>query len=426
MKLALPKGTRDFAPAEKIVRQKVVETLKGIFELYGYSPLETPIIERFDVLSSKYAGGAEILKETFNFKDNADRELGLRYDLTVPLCRFVGMDPTLKMPFKRYEIGQVYRNGPIKLGRYREFWQCDVDIVGCKNVIADAEMIKIADDVFRKLGFEVVIEFNDRKILEGVLDYAGITQKEKRDATMVAIDKRKKIGVAEVKKEMAASIDEEQADKVLDAIGIEGKDKISQLAKIITSDTGKEGIEEIKKILDYLDSMNVESASFEPSLARGLAYYTGPVFEVYLKDSEIKSAAAGGGRYDKMIGEFLGSQKEYPATGISFGLEVITEALKLAKKTEEKCVTKVYVIPIGTQKESLKILQKLRDAGINADIDMVGRGPSKNLNYADSMGIPYVIIIGDDEIRQKKVKLKDMKRGGEVLVKIDDVIVKLK
>jgi len=426
MKLSLAKGTRDFPPEEKIVRQKVVETLRGIFELYGYSPLETPIIERFDVLSSKYAGGAEILKETFSFKDNADRELGLRYDLTVPMCRYVGMNPTLKMPFKRYEIGQVYRNGPIKLGRYREFWQCDVDIVGCRDVVADAEMIKIADDVFTKLGFEAVTEFNSRKILEGILDYAGIKEKEKRDAAMVAIDKLKKIGADEVKKEMLQSIEEEQADRVLKAIGISGKDAVAKLQKIITSDIGKEGVEEIKTIIDYLKAMNVKSASFEPSLARGLAYYTGPVFEVYLKGSEIKSAAAGGGRYDKMIGEFIGGGKEYPATGISFGLEVITEALKLGNKVYEKSVTKVFVIPIGTLKESLKAVQKLRSAGISADIDMLGRGPSKNLAYADSMAIPYVIFIGEDELKQKKVKLKDMKRGDESLIGIDEVMEKLR
>ncbi len=417
MKLQIPKGTRDFGPEEKILRQQVVEAIKSVFELYGYSPLETPIIERMDVLSSKFAGGEEILKETFRFTDQGGRELGLRYDLTVPLCRFVGMNPNLKMPFKRYAVGRVYRDGPIKLGRYREFWQCDADIVGCKDVVADAEIIKIADDVFKKLGFDVIIEVNSRKVLEAILDYAGI--KKNREAVMVAIDKLKKVGLDEVKKEMLQSITKEQTDKIIKAI----KMKIDELDKILPD---KEGIDEIKKIFGYLKAMNVKSAVFEPSLARGLAYYTGPVYEVFLKKSEIKSAAAGGGRYDQMIGEFLGSKQEYPATGISFGLEVITEALKLSKKELDKSVTTVFVIPIGTLKESLKIAQQLRDAGISTDIDLLGRGPSKNLNYANSMSIPYVIFIGEDELKQKKVKLKDMKKGGESLINIEEAIKKIR
>src|SRR3990167_1186232 len=156
MELQLPKGTRDFSPEEKILRDKIVDTLKEVFELYGFAPLDTPILEKFDVLASKYAGGAEILKETFKLKDQGGRDLGLRYDLTVPLARFIGMNPNLKMPFKRYEMGQVFRDGPIKTGRQREFWQCDVDTVGTKNMIADAEFIKIAQRFFEAIGLNVI------------------------------------------------------------------------------------------------------------------------------------------------------------------------------------------------------------------------------------------------------------------------------
>jgi len=191
MNLERAKGTKDYPPEEKIARQEVIDKLRAIFELYGFSPLETPIIERFDVLSAKYAGGAEILKETFKFKDQGDRELGLRYDLTVPLARFIGMNPNLKMPFKRYQMGQVFRDGPIKTGRQREFWQCDVDTVGTKNMIADAEFIKIAQRFFEAIGLNVIIEINNRKLLDGLLEDLKIPEDKKNDV-IIAIDKLKK------------------------------------------------------------------------------------------------------------------------------------------------------------------------------------------------------------------------------------------
>ena len=184
MKLDTAKGVRDFPPQEKIIRQQIIDSLKSVFERYGYSPLETPIIERYEVLSAKFAAGQEsdALKETFKFEDQGRRKLGLRFDLTVPLSRFVGMNPKTKMPFKRYEIGRTYRDGPIKLGRYREFWQCDVDVVGCKDVLADAEIIKLSLDVFKELGFDAYIELNNRKLLNGILEYAKVPKQKKEQA----------------------------------------------------------------------------------------------------------------------------------------------------------------------------------------------------------------------------------------------------
>ena len=184
MELQLPKGTRDFAPEEKIARDKVVNILKDVFELYGFAPLETPVIERFDVLSSKYAGGAEILKETFKLKDQGNRELGLRYDLTVPMCRFVGMNPNIKMPFKRYQIGEVFRDGPIASARYRQFTQCDVDVVSSSSMATDAEIVSLIYAAFKKLDFEVTIKVNNRKLLNDILDYCGI-EKEKQEAAIL-------------------------------------------------------------------------------------------------------------------------------------------------------------------------------------------------------------------------------------------------
>ena len=201
MDLQLPKGTRDFAPEEKIVRDKVVNTLKESFELYGFAPLETPVFEKFDVLSSKYTGGAEILKETFKLKDQGGRDLGLRYDLTVPLARYVAMNPNLKMPFKRYEIGRVFRDGPVSKDRIREFTQCDVDTIGSESMLADAEMLAIASEIFSKLNLKFIIRVNNRKILDAILENFNI-QKEKRETVILSIDKLDKIGNEEVRKEL--------------------------------------------------------------------------------------------------------------------------------------------------------------------------------------------------------------------------------
>lgn len=417
------KGTRDFAPEEKIVRDQVTQTLKETFERYGYSPLETPILCRFDVLASKYAGGSEILKETFKLKDQGDRELAFRYDLTVPFAKFVGMNPQLKMPFKRYEIGRVFRDGPIKLGRYREFWQCDVDIVGAQTGMADAELMLLTSSALQQLKLNAYIELNSRGILEGIMDYAGIEGAQRAEAIII-LDKIKKIGEAEVRKEMQAKdIPEEAIEKLMNAANLMGKNGeiLDKLRTILTSETGKKGLAEIQEILQYIDALKVTNVRFTPSLARGLAYYTGPVFEAFLEKSKITSSIAGGGRYDNMIGAYLGGKREYPAVGISFGLDVITEALKLEQKGEQKTVVAVYVIPIGTPLESMKLCEELRRYGIKADIDLNKKGISKNLDYANSLGIPYVLFVGEDELKAGKFKMKDMKAGTEEMLTIEEV-----
>ena len=202
VELQNPKGTKDFPPEEKIKRDILLLTLKRIFERFGFLPLETPIIDRLDVLSAKYAGGAEILKETFTLKDQGQRELGLRYDLTVPMSRFVGMNPTLKLPFKRYELGPVFRDGPIKKGRMRQFWQCDVDTVGTKNMLADAEFIQLTQAFFKEIGLKVRIEVNSRKILDGIMESLNIPE-EKKFCVITAIDKLKKVQLRDIEAELA-------------------------------------------------------------------------------------------------------------------------------------------------------------------------------------------------------------------------------
>src|SRR3989344_5019587 len=193
MEIQMTKGVRDIPPEEKIIKNKVVDTLKELFELYGFSPLETPILERLETLSSKFAAGeaSDALKETFKLKDQGDRDLGLRFDLTVPLARFVSMNPNVKMPFKRYEMGTVFRDGPIKLGRYREFWQCDIDIVGSKSMLVEAEILAVMQTAFAKLGLDVTLKVNNRKLLNGILEQAGIKDGE---PSIIAMDKLDKIG----------------------------------------------------------------------------------------------------------------------------------------------------------------------------------------------------------------------------------------
>lgn len=423
MELQLPKGTKDFAPEEKIARDKIVGTLKEVFELYGYSPMETPIIERFDVLSSKYAGGAEILKETFKFRDQGERELALRYDLTVPLARFAGMNPNLKMPFKRCQIGEVFRDGPVASARYRQFMQCDVDIIGCKEVIADAEIISLANACFKKLGLDGIIKVNNRRLLNEILKYCGINE-EKSDAVILSLDKLEKFGADAVRNELnQKGIDERSIARLLDLVNVKGanEEKIRQLEIAVKK---SDGLGELRQLLAYLDIMGIE-AEFDVSLARGLSYYTGTVIEIVLAGSKVKSSVAGGGRYDRMISSFLG-KGEMPAVGISFGLDRIYDALAERKDFTAKTASKVYVIPIQTLGESLAIAKKLRDNGINTDIDLMGKGPSKNLSYANSLGIPYVIFIGGDEMKKNKVKLRDMRSGKEELLGVEEAIIRLK
>ncbi|MBU2633857.1 MAG: histidine--tRNA ligase [Nanoarchaeota archaeon] len=411
MKLMRAKGTKDINPEEKLKRDYVVSTLKKIFELYGFVPLETPILERYETLSAKFAAGDEsdALKETFKLKDQGGRVLGLRYDLTVPLGRFVAMNPQLKMPFKRYQIGKAFRDGPIEKGRVREFWQCDVDTIGVKSMKSDAEILSLVKDAFKALKLDVVIKVNNRKILDSILDYLKIKNK---DTVMVSVDKLDKIGVNEVKKELKSK-GVNKIDELIKIISVKGsnKDKIKKLDFL----DNKEGVDEIKELISYFNDFE-----FDLSLVRGLSYYTGTVFEVVLKDGKLKCSVAGGGRYDDMIGNFMG-KNEIAAVGIAFGLEPIADVVKFDEKTN----VKVYCIPIGCYDEALKIVNELRKNGINTDIDLLSKNISKNLDYANKKGIPYVLFIGENELKLGKYKLKDMVSGKEEMLSVKDVVNKL-
>jgi histidyl-tRNA synthetase len=423
--LETAKGFRDFPPEEKILRDKIITKIKNIFEIYGYSPLETPTIEKLEILEAKFGAGedSDAISEIYRLKDQGNRDLGLRYEFTFALARFVGQNPQLRLPFKRYQIGPVFRDGPIKTGRYREFYQCDVDIVGVKEVSADAEIISLLDFVFKDLNLDVNIEVNDRRLLEEILDFLKI-EKNKQTSIIITIDKLKKTGFEGVKKELEEKgLDEKTAIDLLNLLTFKGnnQEKLEALVKAIGL---TEGIASLKELFNFLEYYSI-SFTFLPSLARGLGYYTGPIFEVFLKDEQIMSSSiAGGGRWDQMIGKYLQDQtKEYPATGVAFGLEPIMEIIKKREGMDKKTTADLFIIPIGDSslKESIKITQLLRKEGINTSIDLLKRNVGKNIEYADKLGITYVGFLGENEIKENVINIKNIKTGNEKRVLISEV-----
>jgi len=424
MQIQTAKGVRDIYPEDGIILEKALSVLRRNFALYGFNPLDTPILEMFETLSSKYTGGAEILKETFKLTDQGKRDLGLRYDLTVPFARFVATNPVLKMPFKRYQIGRVFRDGPISPNRLREFTQCDCDVVGTKSIAADAECVELFLRCFTELGLPVVVRVNNRKILDSVMDTLKI-KSESRDKVILAIDKLEKKPLVEVQKEIEelgiSSAVVLKLFEVLNATGGNAK-VLAVVEKLIGNEN--EGVKELRELLELCNS---EDVVFVPSLARGLAYYTGSIFEVYVRDGSIKSSIGSGGRYDKMIGQLMGSLQEYPSVGCSFGLDVILNALKAKERNVARSVVQVYVVPIGLKLTQVwPIVSSLRAKGICTDVSFAGKGVSKGLDFASKLGIPYVAIVGDAELAAKKVMLKDMNAGTEQLLLLADVVKRVK
>jgi len=420
----IAKGVKDWYGQDAILRNEMKDILRRVFERYGYSPLETPVIERAKTI--KFKGGEEIQKEIFTLKDQGKRELALRFDQTLPLARFVASNKDIKFPFKRYVIGEVFRDGPTQpeQGRYRVFTQCDVDILGVKEMTAEAELLALATDAFKELGLgNIIIKINNRKLLDCILDYAGV-QNNKKFKTIIALDKRDKIGNEGVKKELLSFMLKKIVDKLISAItkAKNNNETYKKLTKIISSKKGKEGLNEIKQLLDYSKRMSLDFVEFDPSLARGLDYYTGTTIEVYLKDkSVVKSAVLAGGRFDNLIGDFIGGKKEIPAVGFSFGLERLAMILKDIKKTLKSSNTQLYLIPINTAKECLKIARSLRKRGLNTDMDLKGKRMGQAITYADSLGIPYVGIIGEDEIKEDLITIKNLKTREQKKIKINEV-----
>lgn len=430
MDLSPVRGSRDFLVEEKLLRDWAMQRLKTVFERFGFNPIETPAIENWEVLSSKYAGGAEILKETYKLTDQGKRELGLRYDQTVPTCRVLAANPRLAMPFKRYSISPVWRDGPIKLGRYREFYQCDIDIFGVQSQAAEAEIVAVLDAGFDALGIACKLKINNRKVLDGLLESCGVTA-EQATPVILSIDKLEKIGAKEVQKEMEEKgVSANSAKKVLELfeeLDKLGNDKLmAKLEKTLKSGVGAEGLAELKQLVGYVKLYGIADDFYEikTSLARGLSYYSSTVIEGYVPGSIIKSSVCGGGRYDEMVGRFSG-KGAVPATGVAFGFESICEILKERVASGEKIAgvrktsVEVFVIPIKDQPFAFEVAQELRKQGVNVAIDLLGRNITKNLDYCSKQGIPFAAIIGDKEAAEKKANLRDLESGKELLLAVD-------
>ena len=416
------KGGYDFLPKEQKIRNYINGILRNTFEEYGYLPIETPILCYFDMLAGKFDESNDILKEIYKLKDQGNRNLGLRYDLTVPFAKFIALNKNeLKLPFKRYEINKVFRDGPVKVGRDREFTQCDVDVVGLDNQMIEAELISLYVNAFNKLNIEIDIKYNSRKLMKGLILETGVSE-ELVSSTITIIDKIDKLTKEELTEYfIELGLEQKQIDLLLEFFKLPLK-KLNTKFKKTTNEDIKSGLEELNNLEEYINKMNLNKyCTFTSSLARGQDYYTGNVFEVYEKNRLISGAIGGGGRYDKMITEFINDGEIYPAVGISFGLTSIFELLKNREEFASSSPVDIYIIPMGTNIESLNLANKLRNLGIKVDIEMNNKKLKKSLDFCNKENIPYVIILGEDEITNNSFKLKDMINKDEVLININEL-----
>jgi len=416
------RGSKDYLPEEQMIRNRIKSVLEDAFQRYAFMPLETTTICYLDLLSSKYAGGAEIMKEVYKLNDQGGRELGLRYDLTVPFAKIVGMNPNLQMPFKRYEIGKVYRDGPVKKGRLREFYQCDVDVVGVSSMIAEAEYMSMVFDVFEKLELDVYVSYNNRKLLYGILVGVGAEQDQINDG-ILALDKVEKIGKDGVRKELIAKeFSEEVIGRLFEIVDQKDSIDLEFFRTKFDNDFVKEGIAELEELNGFLETLGIkDKVRLNPFLARGLDIYTGTVFEIFISDGSMRSSIGAGGRYDKIIGAFLDNGKEYPAVGISFGLDVIYTVLLERQKGMKQSLIDVLVVPMGTESYSLKVANKLRESGYKVEVNLGGGKLKKIFNRADKNGVPYVIVVGENEVEKGEVSIKDMRTGESETVAVNDI-----
>lgn len=405
------KGTQDYLPAQEVVRRNIRRTLEDTFMLYGCKPLETPILNYTELMASKYAGGAEILKEIYTLTDRGERDLALRYDLTIPFAKVIAMNPQLSMPFKRYEIGKVFRDGPIKAGRFREFTQCDVDVVGIESQSAEAELMMMSIDAFNKLNIEMLIQFNNRKLLAGLLQYFKVPQL-KINSVILILDKMEKIDQVTLLKEL-----EEQnlSPSTIELIKqfLNANPTITYFEKYREeNELIKQGYEELIELQDYLQVLNVgESCVFNPFLARGLEIYTGSIYELFLKDGAIKSSIGGGGRYDNAIGGLIGSEEKFSNVGISFGLDVIYTAMEQRENSADQALVDIFIIPLNTEKEALRLAWQLRQQGNRLEVELSGKKLRKAMEKANRENIRKVIILGENEIKSGRYEMKDMQTG---------------
>ena len=451
MKPSIPKGTRDFGPVEMAKRNYIFNTIRDVYALYGFSQIETPAMETLQTLMGKYGEeGDKLLFKVLNSGDCltkiSDDELlernalhlaskmcekGLRYDLTVPFARYVVMHrEELQLPFKRYQIQPVWRADRPQKGRYREFYQCDADVVGSDSLLNEVELMQIVDEVFSRFGIRVQIKINNRKILSGIAEVIGAADKIV-DIT-VAIDKLDKIGIDNVNQELRDDgLAEEQIEKLQPIIMLSGSndEKLATIADVLKdSETGLKGVEELRFILNTLKTVGLRNElQLDLTLARGLNYYTGAIFEVKALDVQIGSIT-GGGRYDNLTGIF--GMPGLSGVGISFGADRIYDVLNQLDLYPKDSVsaTQVLFINFG-EKETvycLPIINKVRANGIRAEIFPEAAKMKKQMSYANAKQIPFVALAGENEISECKLTLKNMETGEQQMLTPEELIEKVK
>ena len=450
-KPGIPKGTRDFSPVEMAKRNYIFNTIRDVFHLFGYQQIETPSMENLSTLMGKYGDeGDKLLFKIQNsgdyFNGITDEELlsrnavklaskfcekGLRYDLTVPFARYVVMHrDEISFPFKRYQIQPVWRADRPQKGRYREFYQCDGDVVGSDSLVNEVELIQIMDEVFRRFGIRVCIKMNNRKILTGIAEIIG--EADKIVDITVAIDKLDKIGLENVNAELASKgIPQEAIDKLQPIILLSGsnEEKLETLKTVLaTSEAGLKGVEESEFILKTVSALGVKSeVELDLTLARGLNYYTGAIFEVKALDVQIGSIS-GGGRYDNLTGVF--GMDGMSGVGISFGADRIFDVLNQLDLYPKEAVngTELLFVNFGDKEAAycLPILTKVREAGVRAEIYPDASKMKKQMGYANDKQIPFVAIVGENEMNEGKLTLKNMTTGEQSLVTPDELLAVVK
>ena len=453
MKPSIPKGTRDFTPAEMARRNYIFDTIRSVFRLYGFAPIETPAMETLQTLMGKYGEeGDKLLFKILNSGDflrGVDRSLvdnpdgqwgkltsqlcekGLRYDLTVPFARFVVMHRNdLQMPFKRYQIQPVWRADRPQKGRYREFYQCDADIVGSDSLVNEVELLTLIDEVFARLGISITIKLNNRKVLAGIAQLIGFP--EKMVDITVAIDKLDKIGLDAVNAELLERGLSAEAVAALEPIlKIDGTvaERLNRLAELLAGvEEGAKGVEELRTIVAGVEALGLRAVlDLDVALARGLNYYTGAIIEVKANDVAIGSIT-GGGRYDNLTGVF--GMPGLSGVGISFGADRIYDVLNQLNLYPADLLTgaKVLFLNMGEAEtaQSLKVIGQLRNAGIAAEVYPDAAKMKKQMTYADAKAIPFVAIIGESELAEGKLTLKNMQTGEQQLLTPAEAIEVLK
>ena len=420
-------GFMELLPNEQILFNQMKEKIENTYKKFGFLPLDTPIIELSEVLLAKAGGETE--KQIYRFQ-KGDTDLALRFDLTVPLAKYVAKNyGNLSFPFRRYQIGKVYRGERAQKGRYREFYQCDIDIIGDGelDLINDAEMPSVIYAIFKELGFEdFTIKINNRKILNGLFE--SVEQKENSVEILRIIDKIEKIGKQSVIEEFQKlGLKENQIKNIIDFIEIEGTSdqKIEKLENLgIQNETYKKGVEELKTVIKNVKLFGVPESNFtvDLTIARGLDYYTGTVYETFLNDYRELGSVCSGGRYENLAEYY--TNKSLPGVGVSIGLTRLFYKLNELNiiKAEKKSVADILIIPmVENLEEPIKLATKLRNVGINTEIYLNDKKLKAKFKYADKLEIPYVIVIGEDEIKSGEITLKDMKTGEEEKLPIDEV-----